>query len=93
MWELAAALEGPDVDEPELVPRRHSLDLEQRFRVLDDTKRSTLFDRLLEKRCGFVWERVGPKCCVKRAAPEEKRVDLANELSKDALGGAFGGRR
>ena len=41
------------------------------------------FDRLLEKRCGVVWERVGSKRCVESAAHEEKRVDLANESRKE----------
>ena len=82
-WEHAAALESPNVDGPELVLRRYLLDIERRFRVLDDTKRPTLFDRLFEKRRGFVWERVGSERCVERAATEGKYVDLANESREE----------
>ena len=83
MQENAADLESSIVDGRELVPRRHPLKLEHHFRVLDDTKRPKLFDRLLEKRCGFVWERVGPKRCAGRTAPEGKCVDLANESREE----------
>ena len=81
--EPTAAPESPNVDRPELVPRRHPLDLEQRFRVLDDTKCPTLIDSLFDKRRGLFRECIGSEFCVKRAALEEKRIDLADESSKE----------
>ena len=46
-------------------------------------KRSILFDRLLDKLRGFVLERIWSKRCVESAAPEERRVDLANESREE----------